>query len=444
MLPTLPGAPDTKALRELPVTSWFQWSVGGVLAALAQHEQGQFYASAILCDYLLRDDRVAATLGTRIKAFLGLSFKIAPGRRAHKGKSRPIIRGLEEDWSQILSRGAMAEAMRWVIMMGFAIGELVWNTEGGRWVPEIRIWHPAHCWYDVAARQYVVNTMDGPVWVTPGDGKWIVFAPHGLFRGWMHGAVRALSLPVLLRQYGTRDMGRVTELVGSGLLKIKLPANALPAEVNKFKSNLTRVGAEGRIFLPQYMREGKEVGFDAEFMGMDLAQGAARLFDVALSRGDVAITLVLLGQNLTTEVQEGSLAAARSHGDVRQDFLEFDAATSKEDIANQVLRGWTAYNFGDPDDAPDAGWNAEPPEDLDTAAKTFQAIAAAVMDLGKVDAAKAIDFRKLFERYNIPCVPEEAAELAPVLAAPAVAPGTTPANDAAPQKPALTPIAKAS
>ena len=417
----LPSKPDTTVYRDLPVQSFFEWDVSSILTALAEHELGQFWGAAILSDYLLRDDRVSACLGTRVNGVLGLPFSIEPSPDGDRRKGGKVVRALEQAWPRILKRNQLGEFIRWGRMMGFAIGELVWDTTGELWEPRVKVWHPAHCYYRTDTRRFYVNTMDGPVEITPGDGKWILYTPHGEYRGWMHGAVRSVGIVTLIRQFCYRDSGRACEMYGLGVRVGKIPAQASTVDKARFLAMLRNLASDSVITLPQYQdKDGKPIGFDFDIRAITAGQGAAKLFETVAARCDSAIALTFLGQNLTTEVKEGSLAAARVHGDVRQDYLEADVATASDDIREQILRPWAAFNFGDPDAAPMPMWDTRPEEDKSAGAKTLLDVSVALTNFANLSMGEAIDLAVLAERFGIPLKP--AADVVPAPLPDAVAP----------------------
>ncbi len=101
-------------------------------------------------------------------------------------------------------------------------------------------------------------------------------------------------------------------------------------------------------------------------------------FKALIEQCNSEITLALLGQNLTSQVQEGSFAAARVHADVRQAILEADARALSRTIYSHIERPFAALNFGDPDLAPLIEWDVRPPEDMKTKAETFSAFSSAL------------------------------------------------------------------
>lgn len=393
--PSLPRRPDTRVYRDVPVTTWTDWNVQDVRDALSSHVVGNFSRSAQLSDAALADDRVHSVVTTRVLGLLGLPFEITPSEDAHAAKARKVARELEPFWWESCPESQIAEFLRWAVMLGFALAEIVWIYRRGFWRPTLRTWHPQLVYYRLDTRRYVVFTQDGPVEITPGDGKWILYAPHGEYRGWLSGSVRSVAIPWLLRQYAHRDWARYSEIHGMPIRGCKVPATASEADKESFYRQIAGLGVETTVQLPQ--------GMDGQSFEIELIEASAghwQAFERLISKCDVNIACAVLGQNLTTEVQGGSFAAASAHGQVRQDYLEADAETLATTLRAQLLRPWAAFNFGDPELAPWPRWDTTPPEDKSQNAATLQAFADAVSKLTALGVP--VDLPALADQYQIP------------------------------------------
>jgi phage gp29-like protein len=119
------------------------------------------------------------------------------------------------------------------------------------------------------------------------------------------------------------------------------------------------MGQQAVVALPQNI-DGR-TGYDMKLL--EARDRGWESFVNTIDRCDKSIVLPILGQNLTTEVKEGSFAAARQHGDIRQDYLEFDNATLSECIYRDIARPWSYFNYGSPINAHRTNWDVEPIED---------------------------------------------------------------------------------
>lgn len=386
-----------QVFRDLPIQTLIEdWPYERVRAALVGHALGRFHESSIMADAIMGDDRVHAALGSRVGALFGLPlvYSASTSRNVDATAAEDVRAAWAEAFPMIMPRSTASENKRWSHMAGFSLSEILWDTSVTPWRPFLKPWHPQHVWYDWLERCIKANTQDGPVTVTPGDGRWFVHAPHGLYRGWMQGAVRPLALPWLLRNFASRDWARYNERHGLPILIAEVPAMARAEDKDAFGEALSNMGQESVIVAPQNI---DGTGFDVRMLeAMDRAWES---FKAVHDRSDTAVVLTLQWQNLTTEVKEGSFAAARVHGDVKQSALEFDNAGWSYDVYWQIARPWALFNHGNADLAPYTSHDVEPLEDIQTALTGLTSFAAAVTQLRT--AAVPFDIAKLAAAYNV-------------------------------------------
>lgn len=366
-----------------------------VRRALDAHESGSFYSSAQMVEAMGRDDRISAVLSTRVKGMLGLPFDLHGG----SDKARDVM---WDRWLEVAPEWALATIERWATMMGFALAEIVWRRDSAdEWIPTIKPWHPMFVRFDHEDRTFKVQTVDGEVPVTPGDGKWILHAPSG-WRPWMQGSVRSLSIPWLSRTLATRDWNRSNEVHGMPIRGAVVPNDASEEDVNRFWNAVQRLGNETSVKLPQNQETGR--GFDLKLI--ESGEDSHASFDKLITSCNVAIAIELLGQNLTTEVQGGSYAAASIHERIRIDYLQADAECLATTLHYQLCRPWAALMFGDPEVAPWPHWDATPVGDHSTEANTLSMLATAIETMNRAlgPHQMSIDVEELSHRFGLPIV----------------------------------------
>lgn len=363
---------------------WVDASVGMVRAALADFERGEFKAAGALADLMRRDDRIFSTLDTRVLGALGLPKRILRGLGR---KADLVARGVEPWFWRVFSKDLLADVLRWVILVGFCVGQVTWKLDAGEYRPTLTIFHPQFVRVDYQGVWWL-QTLEGPKRITPGEGGWFL-ATAGRDRPWMNGAIRALAVPWLVRQFGFRDWARRSEIDGVGVRIARVPKGIDEKLVDRFLRAVQRLGAESTLRLPE--------GFDFEIKST--TQNVAEGFNALIGRCDIAITLVMLGQNLTTEVTGGSRAAATVHERVQLDRLEADVAILSEACATQILLWWGRYNVEGFDDAacPVPEWDATPPEDLAKRAQWLLSLSQALPAL--IEAG--VDLKPVLERFDL-------------------------------------------
>lgn len=366
--------------REIPIVSTAEgWSIDLVRQALGSLMAGQFDLAAQLADAMKGDSRVASAQQSRISGLLGRSITFsAPEGMEQDPMALQCLEAWKKCWPTLASESALGDMQRWTVDLGMAPAQLLWDTSGPIWAPHLVPWHPRYTWWHFTERRLIAVTMDHLAAITPGDGHWVLHAPHGQYRSWVNGAIRAVSPWWLARNYALRDWARYSERHGFPVVKAITPQGADPLDAARFEAAMAGLGQESVVRLPQ--STDPEVGkFDMEYL--ETSDVTWQTFPGLIEASNMEITLRYLGQNLTSQVQEGSLAAARVHANTMQTILEADARGLADTIYNQIARPFAALNFGNPDLAPRTTWDVSPPEDTAAKAASVQVFATAVNTL---------------------------------------------------------------
>ncbi len=384
--------------RDVPAMSYTgDWEVSGVAAALDAHKNGQFAQAALLADDLYGDDRVQATLGSRTSALFG---KAPVFTRAPSDDGGQCLDAWRDQYRSVSAEGVLGAIKRQAILLGFSVSEILWDTTVEPWKPYLKPWPARYVYFRWDIRRLVASTANGPVVIEPGDGKWFVHAPHGVYRGWIHATIRSIADLWLIKKLAWRDWARFNERHGLPIIKAFVPAAGDAAQKEAFVQGLSTLGQEAVVGLPQNV---DETGYDLELL--EARDRAFDTFGKTIEAVDRSIILAIKSQNLTTEVSEGSFAAARQHGGTEQAALEFDEKTFSEDIYEQLARPFALFNFGDADLAPTTHWAVEPEEDRAAKAKTQLDAASALKALR--EQGIAVDIAQFCTSYGIPTLASE-------------------------------------
>jgi hypothetical protein len=356
--------------RDVPlVTVQNTWSVPEARGAMYAHLIGQFYASGQLCDSILGDDRVTATLNARATALFGREsrFKAADDSAAAK----ECLDAWEKWWPRLIGTSALRETSDYGTMMGFAHDQVLWHRKvsGLDYAPELRPWHPVFTYYDWDRRCYMAIGSDGVIPIVGGNGKWLEFTPFGGYRGWMRGAMRPVVEPWMLRHFGFRDMARFGEVHGNPTRKGIVPIVGDPIERQNFETALAGLGADAALIVPGGVDGQDGQGYDYELV--EATSQAWKVHPAQIDRCDMAIVLAILMVNLTTEVGEGSLAASKTHAAKENAGTQFDNMAWKHCLYTQLARPFAYLNFGNADLAPWTWWDVTPIEQYTSNADQF-------------------------------------------------------------------------
>jgi uncharacterized protein DUF935 len=396
-------------VREIPATTVItNWTVPQVRETCAALILGLFDLPAQLLDEMYGDSRVKSAMA-KLTAILSRPVKFKVKKR-NKGNpvARQCLTDWENDWPHIGSEAVLSELIGNEATLGFQITQLLWDStraagQRDHWCPYPKNWYSRYSYYywgSGGRGRYMAITLDGQYPITPGDGRFCIFSRHNLYRGWIRGAIRAVAPWWLGRQYGLRDWQRYEERNGFPWIKALTPAGADPADIAAFLNSLKSLGQETIMQLPQY---NEQVGsnFNVELLEAQINnwEGFQRLIECC--NGEIAQSY--LGQNLTTEVKEGSLAAARQHGDAEQVILAAIARALCLYVEQQWIRPYALINYGDPDMACEMVLDLAAPEDkvqMTAALKNF-GDAIAVMRKAGIQYNRS-QMRALAKSFGLP------------------------------------------
>lgn len=392
--------PPTTVLSQIQPVNVSAWDIATVKDALEQHELGFFLQSSTLAEAMGRDDRITGCLNTRVHALAGKSgvgFSLTPSTRGDKQAAEDLAKEITEIWWYACSEATMARILSDAVMMGVAFARIHWEKFDGRVIPRLEPWIAQSVYYDWSIRRYRAIGIEGQVVIDPGSAEWLIFEPAN-FRSWLAGAIRRLGLPFMYRQFSTNDWSRYCEKHGIPILAITEPSGSQWAAVkDKFYSAVRGIGRQGVLRLP---KDGAGNGFDVKLIEpRDKSYAAFKEF---LEYLNTSIAVTLLGQNLTTEVQGGSMAASKTHNLIRLDYLDADAEVLSTALREYVLKPYVRFNHGgdDEDATPWPTWQTRPPEDKKARADILFSFSQSAVNFTK--AGLQVDFPQMAEELEVP------------------------------------------
>lgn len=405
------------------------WTPDLIRAAEIYANGGSIRLAADLVDDMLGDDRIQLVLKRRVGGLLGkpLSFDVGVGR-----KKRAAIKALEaeEDWWSILPEDKYSQLKSYALMLNIAPGTLTWSmSKTGRMLPDLEVWHPRYLRFDTTARKWFATTTTGEVEVNAGDGKWVMHCPFGRQRPWTWGLWRGIARWWMLKQFAINDWGVASDEIRVKTVTVDAAAESTPEDRRKLAREIVEMGRAGVIVLPP--------GYKYEII--EQKADTWKIYQEQINMANEAIAIAFLGNNLSTEVHGGSLAAAQEAGDVEIGVLRYDAESDSTWSHDQILTHWGELNYGSADAAPWPCYEIAPPEDDSKKADTLLKKSQALSTL--VNAPPEVDRRALLEDAGIPLLAVAAVPVAPVEpvpAAPVDTPAPEPAPEAAPKADAAT------
>jgi len=386
------ATPDRVIYQAPSRSSITTWNPARVRSALAGLQQGHFHQIASLWDAILGDDRAQAVMSSMSRGVLALPilFESADQSQAALDAAAQY----KADYWSIYPEDVKDELITYALGVGAAPAQIIYERRDGRWIPTLEPWHPSLLRHEETRDEWRILTRRGEVELIPGDGKWVLYRPGGKRRYWLKAFVRSLAIPWLAKQYAITDWQRFSERLGSGVVKGKVPAGAGDPDKKQFRQDLLNLANQGVAIVPE--------GFDIDLVEASAWQPEA--FDRLIGWADTAMTIAIMGQNLTTEVSGGSFAAATVHERIEANRLQWAAEAVSTTEREQVTVWWAEFNLVDRKLAPWARHDASPPEDLKTTAEGNEAKGHALNAL--IDATRnaglELDVMTVAEQMSIP------------------------------------------
>ena len=381
-------APSTRVFTE--------WDPQRLRSAQLSAASGSLMLAAAVCDWLLTDDRVVGALGARLDALFGLDPTFEPS--GDKRRSNRAVKALEagEDWWTAYPESELRRMHSWGLLLGVAPARHQWTERadhGGRQLPMPMFWQPSTLRYEKHTRRWLIRDDKNVEHViVAGDGEWILHTPYGASEPWLYGLWRSIANWVLLKCYARLDWARHGEK--ASLLVATAPDGATQLQRAALAADLQASGSDRVVALA--------AGFDLKLV--EVSANTKDIYDAQVNAANDAIAILIRGGNLSTNVQQGSRAAAEVQertGDLAK--LRFDAATVATTLNEQSLAPWALYNFGDAKLAPWPVWPVDPPADLSKKAATLKAFGEAVTAVKAALGAgfKFVNLVELAEEFGI-------------------------------------------
>ena len=223
---------------------------------------------------------------------------------------------------------------------GFSVTEIIWETSSKQWWPAL-LKRRDQRWFEF-------DREDGETIRLRGAGepedlhpfKYIIHvtkAKSGIpIRG---GLARAAAWSYLFKNYDIKDWVTYIEVHGQPLRVGKYHTGATEADKEVLLRAVANIGSDAAAIIPQSML--------IEFVeATKQAGGGADIYEKLANWLDRQVSKAVLGQTLTTEVQSGSLAAAKVHEDVRRDIMRSDAGQLAATINRDLVRPLVMLNKG--------------------------------------------------------------------------------------------------
>lgn len=288
------------------------------------------------------DSRLSQTCGTRVQTLTGrpIVFHPEPGYEKDN-EARTIAANVSRAWNRVKTSFALLEHLHHAALEHVAVAALEWVADSSTgWVIPVPIHalagfvHANRIAWNDDIEPCILDENRKLVPLSQFPDQFIIHAPIAGVSDypWRRGALRDRLIPsIIKRQIGMTGWTQMLERWGQPQVVAYTDDEAIGDQVIEA---LRELGLDWRAMFPAGAKvEPIPVSVDGELH--------ARFIDHI--NADHAIRL--LGQNLSTEVQGGSFAAASAHNRVRFDILAADAAELAETLTHQWVEPFVRYNF---------------------------------------------------------------------------------------------------
>jgi len=374
---------------------------------IRQADAGDLTLVADLCDQILADDRFGELLRQLADDVLGCDLTFEKTLRTIVGSAEKADE-LLEDWEHGYDDDELKNLLIWTLVTGIGFGKHeAWvETRNGRIVPALKWWHPQHFGFkaksgpgvggfsaygDLSKHAWHVREPSRGNWtpVAAGDGNWVIITRSSEYSPWRNGLWRGLAPWWLLKQYAMIDSGVHTEKTSKVVVTSSHDSGITAEQRRQLAQYVYESGKDAVIALPE--------GCDMKLL--ELQANVDQLYHAQIRLANESAALTILGQNLSTTVGAGSLAATKEHAKKEGRRVRNAAQMLSKGLKSQSLSWWAEFNFGTSDLAPYPHWHTEPDEDFEAKANSLSVVSTALLTLKT--AGWEIDEETLEEEYGV-------------------------------------------
>ena len=301
-----------------------------------------------------RDPHYASVLGTRKRAVAQLAVKV--DAVSSSAKDIEIADALRK-WTARKRLQAELFDLLDGVGKGMSVSEVVWDTSRTPWMPSRLCYRPMSWFrFDPIERETPRLRVDGnPAGDELRPGKWIVHrhpAKSGL--SVRSGLAFICAWSVMFTTFSVADWIAFADVYGQPFRLGKYPPGTDAAARRTLMHAVSMMGADAAAIVP-------------DTMTMEIVQAAksdGAMFAALANYFNRLKSKAVLGQEATTEAIAGGHAVSKEQNEVRGDIRDADAVLVSDTLQEQLVKPWTAINYGPDVDPPILSLDFEENEDV--------------------------------------------------------------------------------
>ncbi|MEO1766781.1 DUF935 domain-containing protein [Thiobacter aerophilum] len=351
------AAPALTGLRQAwtwrPLASLTPAQVAEVLRRASMGDAHDFLIAA--ADIEEKDLHYRAVLQTRKLAVAGLPWDVQP---ADESRAARKAADLARQALEALDLPELAVQLLDALSKGYAVAEILWDTDGPQWLPAAIVPREAHWFRFDRESGRSLRLFDGSA-----DGaelppyKFIVHTPR-IVAGipLLGGLARSALWAWVFKSYALRDWAAFAELYGQPIRIGKYEQGATREDIAVLKRAVFELGSDAGAVIP--------AGMALEIVESGSKSASADLYQRLIEYLDRQVSKAVLGQTLTTDQgSSGSLAQAKVHDEVRADLMRADARALAATLTRDLIAPLVRLNLPDAP-MPRLQLMVEEPEDM--------------------------------------------------------------------------------
>lgn len=330
---------------------------------------GDFSGVSILAKKMQTDGIYSAALTKRVEALLRAEFKLLPADANESESTQYVADSLLKVWFEYIPELTIVNLLESYLAVGVGLAYVTWYNQEGVWLPQFEVCDTEFLTYDQNQQKWLFQASSGRIEINPGDGNWVMLT------NWLPGQIRGfaaqLGLSYLSKQFALKDWADGNSSHAERITVIQQVEDAVQDDDSDIEDIVAEAQAS-KLDRVLYVGKDKSVTFEDSVSGYD-----ASAFSSLVDQTDKTYQQVILGQNLTSEVNGGSYAATQIHAGVELNKIKGDASILSTVLYNQFLIFWVDDNFGNYKElTPWPTWNLEDPEDLGELIGSYTAVDA--------------------------------------------------------------------